>query len=246
MRAAAAIARRRRFPAYARRQPGHGPRNVQADGLADGGHTAPPLTRAAAEPRSARLQPGHGPRRCKRMARLKAGTTRSAASGPPRDPAGPASAGPRAANVQTDGPPEGGHYTERRRVFWSEHPRTDGDRGDRRDEVADEPRGHRVPRASYAHGAEVHRQHVEGRLRRPVHRRCHAADERVRSVCLDEIGGNGERAAAAQRAQDRERYELRRESRWTSSAAGGPRSAGPWLPNRGTSRWRRGSRPETG
>ena len=113
----------------------------------------------------------------------------------------------------------------RYRFEASEHPGADGDGGDRGHEVADERRRHGVARAADADGAEVHRQDVERRLRRPVHRRGGAREERVGAVGLDEVGREGQRAAAGERAQDGERHELGREARGGDERPQGPRSA---------------------
>jgi APA family basic amino acid/polyamine antiporter len=97
-----------------------------------------------------------------------------------------------------------------RRETALEHPRADRNRDERGDDVADDPRRNGVPRSLDPDRAEVHGEHVEQRLGAPVHRRRGSRDQRVGAVALHDVGGQRQRSASGQRAQDGQRKHFRR------------------------------------
>ena len=78
--------------------------------------------------------------------------------------------------------------------------------------VGDQPGGHGVARLLDADGAEVDGDHVERRLARAVHHAGHLHEDRVDAVRLDHVAEDRQRPAAAQRAGDRHRQDLRRDA----------------------------------
>ncbi len=86
----------------------------------------------------------------------------------------------------------------------ADEPVAGGDRGEHAGDVGGEAGGDGVARLEDVHGAEVHREHVEGGLGGALHRPGDLGDERVGAVGGGDLGGEGVGAGPRERPEERE------------------------------------------